>query len=840
MIHALRVAWFRNQVCLRQRVVGLATIVVLIGTIGGLALASVAGARRTASSFPTYLHSTNPSTMQVFSTYDDPGLGVNTGYDPALQKKIAQLPLVKRLTSSIIFDGNINLSGVKGIHPHVLPGETPPTVYGSFDGEYSDVDRVSLISGELANPNSVDQVVMNVQAAKELGVRIGSVIQIPFYTDAQVRLAESGSGLGKPSRIVKVKMVGEIVLANNIVESDFDALGAPAVIFSPALTRLLAPRFATGTISFLQVRGGDQNANRVYSEIVHVDPNANSFGGDEITSSFVPAVQQAIGPEAIALAVFGGIAGLAVLLIVSLIIGRTLRVSAEETNTLRALGADRRTLRADQLTGVLGAVFVGGLLAVVVAIALSPLSPLGPVRPVYPTPGVSFDWIVFGFGLLILVTMTGASALFAANRELRRITVTSVSRTPKRESWLVRSSANSGLPISAVTGVRFALDSGEGRNATPVRSAILGTVLAVTVLIATLTFGASLDGLVSRPQLYGWNWNFAILAGFAGAEDLPAHQTASLLSQDRDIASWSGAYVVGANLDGHSEGMVTEQPGARVQPPILSGHGLRQRNQVVLGSTTLAQLHKHVGDTVTFSNGDSKPSTLLIVGTATMPAIEDGIGMGSGALVASSDFPTKLLNLQDAPIPGPNVILVRTRAGVSAPAAYRSLVKVNREINAVPNDGGLAGGVVSVLRPVEIVNFHAMGTTPTIFSACLGVGAIAALGITLGASVRRRRRDLALLKALGFTQRQLASAIAWQATVAAVFGAVVGIPVGIVIGRELWELFARSIDAVPDASIPSLSILIVGVGTVVFANLVAAIPGRIAARTSTALVLRTE
>jgi hypothetical protein len=841
MIHALRVAWFRNQVCLRQRIVGLVTIVLLIGTIGGLSLASVAGARRTESSFPTYLHSTNPSTMDVFSTYDDPGLGVTTGYQPALQMKIGRLPYVKRMTTSIIFDGNINLDGVKGIHPDVLPGETPPTVYGSFDGEYSNVDRVSLVGGELADPTSVHQAVMNVQAASEMGLTIGSVIEIPFYTDAQVRSVTNENELPKPSEIVKVKMVGEIVLANNIVESDFDSLGAPAVIFSPALTRLLAPRFSTGTISFLQIRGGDQNVNRVYAEIVHLDPNASSFGGDQVTSSFVPAVQQAIGPEAIALAVFGGIAGLAVLLIVSLMIGRTLRLGAEETSTLRSLGADRRTLRADQLLGPLVAVIVGGLAAVAFAIALSPLSPLGPVRPVYPAPGVSFDWTVLGFGFLFLVTFAAVSSLLAANRELRRITLTNVSRKPKRESRLTRSSANSGLPISAVTGVRFALDSGEGRGATPVRSAILGTVLAVTVVITTLTFGASLDGLVSRPQLYGWNWNFAILAGFAGAEDLPAHQTVSIMNQDRDVASWSGVYVVGANLDGQAEGMVAERPGARVEPPILSGHGLRQSNQVVLGSTTMSQLHKHIGDTVTFSNGVSKPSTLLIVGTATMPAIEDGLGMGSGALVASSDFPTKLLNVQDAPIPGPNVILVRTRAGVSAAAAYRSLVKVNREINAVPNDGGgLAGGVVSDLRPVEIVNFHSMGTTPTIFSASLAVGAIAALGIMLGASVRRRRRDLALLKALGFTQRQLASAIAWQATVAAVFGAVIGIPLGIVIGRELWDLFARGIDAVPDASIPSLSILFVGVGTIVFANLVAAIPGRVAARTSTTLVLRTE
>jgi hypothetical protein len=59
-------------------------------------------------------------------------------------------------------------------------------------------------------------------------------------------------------------------------------------------------------------------------------------------------------------------------------------------------------------------------------------------------------------------------------------------------------------------------------------------------------------------------------------------------------------------------------------------------------------------------------------------------------------------------------------------------------------------------------------------------------------------------------------------------------------GRELWTLFARTIDAVPDATVPILSVLFVGLGTLVFTNLVAVLPGLSAARTPSALVLRAE
>ena len=133
------------------------------------------------------------------------------------------------------------------------------------------------------------------------------------------------------------------------------------------------------------------------------------------------------------------------------------------------------------------------------------------------------------------------------------------------------------------------------------------------------------------------------------------------------------------------------------------------------------------------------------------------------------------------------------------------------------------------------MNYRSIGATPVMLAGGLAAGAIVALALTLVASVRHRRRDLALLKALGFTPRQLAAVVAWQATVTAAVGVIVGIPVGIILGRQLWTLFARNIDAVPDPTVPVVSVILVGLGALVFANLVAALPGRIAARTPTAV-----
>ncbi len=828
----LRTAWYRYRANFRRRLSGSLSVALLVGLVGGVALASLAGARRTDSSFAVYVASTHPSTGGVISRYNDPELGVDTGYNATLTRKIAHLPLVERSASAIIFDGNIDLTSIRGVRYHLSPGEEPPTFLGSFDGEYTSIDRITLVAGRATS--SHNEALMDVQAADELGLHLGSVIRIPFYTDAE----NDSPKASKPFLTAKVKIVGEFVASRNVIESDISALGASAIIFSPGLTRELAPKCATGTQTYFVTKGGDASVRQVLKEVFKIDPFAQHFGA-QITSRSFPIAQQSISPEAIALAVFGGVTALAALLIAALMIGRLLRMGAAELDTLRALGASPRMMLADELLGVLAALVIGSLLAVGVAVLLSPLAPLGAVRSVYPDRGFAFDWTVLGLGFVVLVVGLGVLAALLARREVRA-TYHNRLLANKTEGRLIRSVANSGLPIAAVTGIRFALEPGRGRSATPVRSATLGAVLAVCALVATVTFGASLDSLVAHPALYGWNWNYALLSGFGGDEDLPGPQVTKLLDHDHDILHWSGAYTARSTIDGQQISALVENPGSLVQPPLLSGHGLTAANQIVLGTSTLTSLHLRVGDSVVFDNGVSKTLTLKVVGTMTMPAVGQDSGLGQGALVATSDFPTSLLNLQDSTIPGPNAILVRVRPGIAPSLSRDSLESINRAVNRIPAAQGAAGGVIAVLRPAEIVNFRSMGTIPAVLASGLAVGAVAALGLTLVTSVRRRRRDLALLKSMGFTQRQLAASIAWQSSIAALIGCVVGIPLGVLVGRSLWISFARSINTVPAPAEPGWTLVLIGVGALVFANLVAAIPGRIAARTSTALVLRAE
>lgn len=841
MRQAWRVARYRFRATFAQRWGGLLAIVLLIGLVGGLAMGAIAGARRTQSSFPAYLERSNSSDLEIGTAFYDPQDGSNTAYNPGIVAQIRRLPHVEQVSDNTGVDPN--LLPLAPLNLHTVPGETPPVAGGSIDGENATMDRVTVTSGRLADPNRVDEMVMSASSARELGMHLGSVLKMGFATNEQLQSVGGTNGKGKLTPHVKVdlKLVGIVVFNSEVVEDDIDALADNQVLLTPALMRELVRCCAFYTSTLIKVDGGSRNVPAVQAELARIPDLQGAISSEVVTSTFVTTAERAIAPESVALGVFGLLAALAALLIAAQMIGRQLHVGAEERAVLRALGASPATTLGDGLVGVVGSIVVGAMLASVVAVGLSPLAPLGPVRRVEHA-HLSFDWTVIGLGLVGLILVLGAVALALAYRQAphRR-----AHRRRSHGSSAARAAANTGFPTPAVTGMRFALEPGVGANAVPVRSAIVGTVLALVVLVSTLTFGASLETLVSHPALYGWNWNYQLLAGFSGQEDLPLPQVTNLLDRDRYVSAWTGVYFGEVAIDGKPVAAIAAGPKPSVAPPLLTGHDFDAPDEVELGATTLAELHKHVGDTVTVNAGQKKPTTLRIVGTATMPTIGDGgslhTTMGTGALLSYQLIPPAERNTQNSPVAGPNAILVRLDEHANRKVALRSLEQINDTLNTPKGGGGdQAGGVTGVLRPAEIVNYRSMGTTPALLGTTLAVGAVAALALTLVASVRRRRRELALLKTLGFTRRQLAAVVAWQSTIAVAIGVVIGVPLGIAVGRSLWDLFARGIHVVPEPTVPAAAIALIAVGALVLANLVAAAPGFEAARTRTAVLLRAE
>ena len=827
---ALAFAWYRFRSTFRHRWRGLLGIVLLTGLLGGLSMGALQAARTTESSPLDFANGTHTPGLFVLDGFAS---GTKSAYNATLLRRIAHLPHVVRVESEV----GIN-AGPIGKNDEPLAASEGIGANGSVNGLNFDEDRVIVTEGRMANPNRADEFVLDSGTARLYGYHLGETVPIGWVTNAQSQ--DEGSTIKvPPTQQVKMKLVGVGAIDLNGLFQDQGGVGIDQIeLFTPAFTHSLLACCSNDMLSGITLQGGLQSPyyRNVESEVRALLPKGVPFTYVQATDVLARA-ERTLKPESIALGVFGGIAGLAALLIAGQMIGRRVRLNSEELDVLRALGADPTMTVGDGLIGAVGAVLLGTLLAGLVAVGLSPLGPLGPIGPLVPLT-LRVDWAVVGLGMAVLAVALGTLAVVAALRAAPHRLATRLQRD--RASSVAHAVTSAGLPPAAVTGIRFALEPGAGRNAVPVRSAILGAVLAVVVVISTITFGSSMNTLVSHPALYGWNWS-ADIDGGGGLGDIPAHNVARLLDADPLVGGWTGVYYSTLQIDGINVPVMGGSPHASVGPPLLSGHGFEASNEVVLGADTLAQLHKHVGDSVAVGAPGARLVTLRIAGTATMPSIgvvgSSHLEMGSGALLSYTLIPPKARNVFDVPQTGPNAVLVRFKKGADAAAGLRSLQSIVRQNPQIKGDGG---SVLAVQRPAEILNYRTLGTTPTILGIALAAGAVIALGLTLVTSVRRRRTDLALLKSLGFTKRQLASAIAWQASVAVGIGCLIGIPLGIALGRFLWDLFARQINAVPDPTIPTASIVLIGVGAVILANLVAAVPGRIAARTPTAQLLRSE
>jgi hypothetical protein len=825
---------YRLRRSLRQSRTALIAMVVVLALIGGAGLGALAMARETETSYATLLARSNPAQLNV------------TIYAPDVVDRLDRLAGVRHV-EALLYSMDafpISKSGVVEVPLGLSSGKVVPL--GSIDGEYFNQDKVSVIAGRMANPHRKDEFVATAAAEKLMGWHVGQTIEMGFYNGAQLT-GVTQSVLKHPLERVAEHLVGTVVFYEDLAQDEVDLLPT-WILFTPVLT---APA-NTGSqyIDYaLQLRPGVSVAQAEH-EIIKALPRKVTYTV-HTTLYEEGQVNSSVRPEALALGVFGVLVFLSALFIALQLVGRELRSKREQQEAMYALGADRLTLVVDAMAPFALAGFVGTVLALLVALAVSPLSPLGPVHVVLAgSLHLNAPIVLAGCAILLIGTIVGGAVLAYRSAPGRRV-ATSASSGGSR---MARSAAIAGLGAPAVAGLHFAFDSGRGRGAVPVRSVLVGVALSVALLTTTLTFGAGLSTLVAHPRLYGWDWNYAL--GNTGGGIAPASM--KVLSQSYSVAAWSPVIFADVQIDDQTIPAILQPSHAKVSPPLLSGHEVDAKNQIVLGEATLAALHKKVGESVTLSYGTKAdapdflpPLRATIVGSATLPAIgmsqDLHTSMGTGAVI-DDGVVTKGLHqaiLENLMVSQVNMVLVRLRAGTT-PAQGREVMNEaaragNRAYEALPHGEGegVSTTVLPVQYPGEIINYRAIGATPLYLSLGFALGVVVAFAFTIVSLVRRRRRDLALLKTLGFTRRQLSTCIAWQASATVLSGLVVGIPLGILLGRWLWDEFARQIYAVPLATIPSASLAVLAASALVIANVLAFFPGRSAARVA-ALALRSE
>jgi len=695
--------------------------------------------------------------------------------------------------------------------------------------------RPLMLAGRLPRPDRVDEVLINASAAKNEKLHVGSALHLKGFSPDQTDAALRGADLQPTGPTADVHVVGI-----GRFPSELSTAPPSSVIYAGNDFEFMTPAFfaaygdkvglAGGVGMGVRLKRGEADFPAFKAAVTRISPDAQlEPGSDDLVAA--SKARRATSLEALSLLVFGILASLVALALVSQALARQAVLDASEYPALSAMGMTRGQLMALSVLRATAIAAAGAVLAVVVAFVLSPRMPIGIARQAETSPGYSVDALVFVAGVAaIFLLITGAAAFSAWRTARGAATGGAAAGRPERSSRLADRLAQSGVPPSGVVGVRMALEPGRGATAVPVRTTLFSAVLAIAVLVATFGFGASLTRLATRPKLQGWNWDVSV--GNPHSDDI-SQSAIPALANNPDVAAFAGlAGPADARIGGHMGGLYAiDLAKGAVLPPFTEGRAPSAPDEIAFGAKDLRDMHRHVGQRVDVSTG-GEPKSMLITGrmVITPAVLNEQVDLGHGSLVTKDALqqlgppPTD----QSSEGAAENVFLVRFRSGVDRKAA---LARLNSDF---------PGTVLSAVRPADVENLRRVDHLPSLLGALFAAVALLTVGHMLMSSVLRRRRDVAVLRTMGFVRRQVSTSVAWQATTVAVIGLLAGVPLGIAFGRWGWSAVASQLGVASEPVVPVTLVILTVAGTLVAANALAAFPALLAARTRPAEILRAE
>jgi len=808
------VTWLRLEA--RRRWRSLVVVALLVALTTGTVLAAIAGARRGQSAFDRLWATTLPATVAVVPN--------QPGFD---WSRVEALPEVSAIARFIVYDGAAVAGGATGTPFKSLDLGFPPGDAAMLHA----VERPVVLAGRVSDASRADEVVVTPQFLSVHHLRVGDPLTLHLSSPAQAEAGFDASGGQPRGPLVQVRIVGEIRSPFWLDGPGGDGGVLPTYAFTQKYRADVVGSDPAHTASYtnalIRLKGGAAAIPAFKAGLARVTGRSDVDVWDDY-DKFGAQIRKGTGYEAAVLLAFGLAALLAALFLVGQTIARYAADTAQDLRVLQVMGLTRR--RAAAWAGsVLGlAAVAGATVGVAAALIASRWMPIGVASYVEPHPGFAADWLVLGPGAAAAVLLVaGGTALLTWSA------LTARRASASRGSAVAAAAAGVGLPVAAVVGTRFALEPGRGRSAVPVLPAVLGAVAGVIGVLAAFTFSAGVSDAAAHPERFGITWQLDAFYGLDGHDFGPSAQVSRAVAASPDVAGLLDVRVGGAQARGVSIESFEYRPvdGKQVPTVLTAGSMPDGPTTITLAPTTARQLRAQVGSVLRLTGGPA-PRSMTVTGIGFVPAgphnsYDEGAWLtpaGFDRLFGGAHYGFKF-----------HLALVTLRPGTDPGAGARA---VNAAAATVQ---GAGPGAFAPPEPDQTVTIlQDLSVLPTALGGFLALLAVGAVGYALATAVRRRGRELAVLRALGLTGRQARLVVVTQATVLAVAGLAAGIPLGFVVGRVVWRTVANFIPLAYQPPLAPWALILIAPATLLAANLLAVWPGWRAARLRAAQVLRTE
>ena len=789
--------------------------ILLLALAGGAALTAAQAARRTDTAFARALADGHASDAVVNAntfTYVPSKSAALRNQGLELLDAIDRLPMV--VAHGRFGGGNVFVMKGDHLDDRFSTGSAFGLVaYDSYIGRTISTLRVS--EGRLARPDRADEITITPKTAKLTGWKVGTrVTNLREFEPTEFNqngLPVAGKGTKLPMRVVGIaELPDELLLP--------DAERQPRIFLTPAFESHF-PNSVFYLNEWVRLRHGHADLTALREAVARINRADPAIAMPIApTGDGLAKVNQANDPLVNGLWILAALAALVGILLAGQSLGRTFAARASDHAQLRAMGATRPQRFLLEITALVAVALAAAVTAAVVGFLCSPLTPIGAARGSEPHPGFSLNLALTGIAIAAIFVGTVLAALpavlhIASTRELPGIVAAEKRARRSRVADVV---AHSGLGPSATIGTRLALQPGRGATATPVRSVLTSLTLVVAAVTATYAFGANLQRWTETPRLYGWNWDAAIGSTFGG---IPGKFEQPLAHYDNVVE------VGGLTIDKLTVGRLSisaigvGRVSALIAPTIDEGRLPRSAHEVVLGAKTMRSLHTHIGGVITGTVDDTRVR-LTVVGRTTFPAFGNerfgGTGLGSGALGTTSLF---TFRKQDEPTGHFNYLLMRFAPGTAARSetTLRAFL-----VKQGCNDPTC---LLTDSRPAEIDGYRSAHRMPFAVGIVLVLLLVATLTHVLVSTMRRRAADLAVLRAIGSSSRNLVATLRWQALVLTAAAIVIGVPFGLIASRFAWAAFSFQLGVTPGTVTPLLIPAIAAVGLLALAWLLATVVG---------------